>query len=111
MQGDAEAQMEVGLALFAGQDVGKDELAGCVWLEAAAKGGVAEAQFELGSRHVQGAGSRIQILKDESRILWDAQVLSCCLCDEYLQYHHTPSTSPHCNYATTCWHSITHSCD
>jgi TPR repeat protein len=97
VQGDAEAQMEVGLALFTGQDMAKNELAGCVWLEAAAKGGVAEAQFELGARHVQFATSRVQAGKDETRIMWDAQVLSCSQCVQYLQHQ---------------WHSILccHSC-
>jgi hypothetical protein len=81
--------MEVALALFAGEEIDKDEMAGCVWLEAAAKGGLAEAQFELGSRHVLLAKtSKTSQSAETPRLVWNEEVCAAHVeASEWLLYH------------------------
>jgi TPR repeat protein len=48
--GDAAAEFELANAFFEGRDIPKDESQGAALLERAARDGVAQAQFQMGTR-------------------------------------------------------------
>jgi len=53
-EGDAQAQLRLGLALLDGQARTRDPAAGVRWIEAAAEQGLAEAQYALGMVYLSG---------------------------------------------------------
>ncbi|HXJ57557.1 MAG TPA: GYF domain-containing protein, partial [Verrucomicrobiae bacterium] len=57
-KGDSEAQFQLSLMLFAGQQAPKNDVEAADWLRRAAEGGHAEAQHALGLRHANGQAVR-----------------------------------------------------
>jgi len=62
-QGDAKAQVKLGIAYATGEGIVKDEAQAVVWFRKAAEQGDAKAQVNLGNMYSEGKG----IMRDEAR--------------------------------------------